>query len=310
MKKITASGLILLMILFCFSACTGEGYPISVDGERISSGVYAYYYSTSGDRDKTIEKCMSDIAAQRLMKDEGITLSANYKRLVAEETDSKWSMFSAYYESIGVTKQDITTALTGQYNKKELLDYYYGEKGKEAVSTEKIKSRLDKTYVGFKAIEASYMKLSGMGESVSLSDAEKKKLKSRFEAMAESINKGTMTINDANKSYNESIGIIVTQNPETALIKKGDVLYSDSFFDEVSKLGKGKAGVIESGNTVYLVQRQTITNEEDGFVFMYRSEMLEILKMKAVEAKIAEISEGFKVKINKSLCKDAEEKIA
>jgi hypothetical protein len=117
-------------------------------------------------------------------------------------------MFSAYYESIGVTKQDITTALTGQYNKKELLDYYYGEKGKEAVSTEKIKSRLDKTYVGFKAIEASYMKLSGMGESVSLSDAEKKKLKSRFEAMAESINKGTMTINDANESYNESIGII------------------------------------------------------------------------------------------------------
>jgi hypothetical protein len=43
---------------------------------------------------------------------------------------------------------------------------------------------------------------------------------------------------------------------------------------------------------------------------MYRSEMLEILKMKAVEAKIAEISEGFKVKINKSLCKDAEEKNA
>ena len=309
MKKAVVLIVLAPMMLSSFSACTGEGSPISVDGNLISAGVYAYYLSEIKDADKTAEICKMSAATENLMKTEGITLSANYKRLIADETDSKWSLFSSYYESIGVTKQDLTDALTAEYNKKELLDYYYGEKGKTPVSDEKIKSQLDKTYVGFKAIEASYMKVSDMGESVSLSDEEKKSLRSRFESMAKSINSGHMTINDANKTYNESIGIIVTQNPETALVKQGDVLYGDNFFAEVSKLKKGEAAVIESGNSVYLLQRQVITNDDDGFIFMYRGEMLEMLKMKALEKKISEIAQSLETKVNKRLCKEIAESV-
>ncbi len=309
MKKSLVLIVLTLIVFSCFSACTGEGYPISADGNRISAGVYAYYLSESKDALKAEEICRLSAATEKLMKTEGITLSANYKRLIADETDSKWSLFSSYYKSIGVSKQDITQALTAEYNKKELLDYYYGEKGKTPVSHEKIKAQLDKTYVGFKAIEASYMKVSDMGESVTLSDAEKKNLRSLFESMAKSINSGVMTINDANKTYNESIGIIVTQNPETALMKQGDVLYGDSFFDEVSKLKKGEAAVIESGSSVFLLQRQVITNDDDGFIFIYRGEMLEILKMKTLEKKISEIADGLEVKINKRLCKEIEDRV-
>ncbi len=309
MKKAVVLIVLTLMMVSCFSACTRVGYPISADGNRISEGVYAYYLSKTKSEGEAARICRLSAAAEKLMKDENITLSANYKRLIADETDSKWSMFSSYYESIGVSKQDITQALTAEYNKKELLDYYYGEKGKTPVSHEKIKAQLDKTYVGFKAIEASYMKVSDMGESVTLSDAEKKNLRSRFESMAKSINSGVMTINDANKTYNESIGIIVTQNPETALMKQGDVLYGDSFFDEVSKLKKGEAAVIESGSSVFLLQRQVITNDDDGFIFIYRGEMLEILKMKTLEKKISEIADGLEVKINKRLCKEIEDRV-
>ena len=307
MKKAVSVIVLTLIIVSCFSACMGEGSPLCVDGKLISAGVYSYYFSETKDADKTTEICKMSDAAENLMKTEGITLSANYKRLVADETDSKWSMFSSYYESIGVRKQDITQALTGVYNKKELLDYYYGENGKTPVNDEKIKSQFDKTYIGFKAIEASYLKISDMGESVTLSDTEKKNLRSRFESMAKSINSGAMTINDANKAYNESIGIIVTQNPETALIKQGNVLYGDNFFNEVAKLKKGEAAVIESGNRVFLLQRQVITNDDDGFVFIYRSEMLEILKMKDLEKKLSEIADSFEVKINNRLCNEISE---
>jgi hypothetical protein len=309
MKKAIVLIALTLMVLSCFSACTGEGYPVSADGNRIPAGVYAYYLAEMKDADSTVEFCRSAAAAERLMKDEGITLSANYKRIIADETDSKWSLFSSYYESIGVSKQDITQALTAIYNKKELIDYYYGENGKTPVSDDKIKSQLDKTYVGFKAIEASYMKISDMGESVSLSEAERKNLRSRFESMAKSINSGAMTINEANEAYNESIGIIVTQNPETALIKRGDVLYGDSFFDDIAKLKKGQAAVVESGSSVFLLQRQVITNDDDGFVFVYRSEILESLKMKDLEKKIEDLAESLEVKINKRLCEEIEEKV-
>lgn len=310
MKKVFALVLSLAVFVLCFSACTGESYPVMAGESRIPSGVYTYYLSESKNADEALEKCKTYEATRVLMKEEGITLSANYKRVVAEETDSKWSLFSAYYESIGVTKQDITQGITAEYNKKELLDHYYGENGKNPVSTDKIKSELDKTYVGFKAIEASYSKLSDMGDSVSLSDSEKKSLKTRFESMANSINSGAMTINEANEKYNQSIGIIVTHNLETALMKQGDVLYGDNFFSDVSELNKGQAGVIESGNSIYLIERQSITSDDDGFVFVYRAEILEKLKMPAVEKKIAEVSESVEVKVNKRLCKDIEEKLA
>ena len=310
MKKVAIMLLSLAVILSCFSACTASGYPVKVGESRISQGVYAYFLSISKNADEALEMCKSYEATRLLMKKEGITLSANYKRVVAEETDSKWNLFSAYYESISVTKQDITQGLTAEYNKKELLDYYYGEKGKDPVSDKKITAQFDKTYVGFKAIEASYLKLSDMGESVSLSDSEKKSLKKRFESMAKSINIGAITINEANESYNNSIGIIVTHDLETALMKQGDVLYGDNFFKEVSKLVKGQAGVIESGNSIFLVQRQGITAEDDGYIFIYRGEILEKMKMPAIEKKIAEISAGLEVKVNKRLCKETEEKMA
>ena len=308
MKRVAILLLSLAVILATFSACTSGGYPIKVGESKISQGVYTYYFSQRENEADVLEICKEYEATRVLMKNEGITLSANYKRIVAEETDSKWNLFSAYYESIGVTKQDITDGLTAEYNKKELLDYYYGEKGKSPVSNNKLMSEFDKTYVGFKAIEASYLKVSDMGESVSLSDSEKKSLKNRFESMAKSINSGAMTINEANESYNQSIGIIVTHNLDTALMKQGDVLYGDNFFSEVSALNKGEACVIESGNSIFLVQRQTITSEDDGYIFMYKGEILEKLKMSAVEKKISEIAETLQVNTNKSLCKDIKEK--
>mgnify|MGYP003295887257 CR=1 FL=1 len=310
MKRIISLALIAVIIVGCFTACSSQGYPVAVGDFKFSQGEYAYCLSITKDKDEAVARCKTYAATKKLMNNEGISLSANYKRIVAEETDSVWSLFAGYYENIGVTKQDITSVLTYEYGKKELLDFYYGENGKNKVSDKKITKEFDNSYVGFKAIEASYIKLSDMGESVELSDNEKKKLKNNFTSMAKRINSGEITIDEANEIYNESIGLIVTQSLDTALTKQGDVLYADTFFSQVQKLDKGEAAVIESGNSIYLLQRQEITNDEDGYVFMYKSEILEKLKMSAVQKKLDNISANLEVKINKGLCKDTEEKQA
>ncbi|MBO7319497.1 MAG: hypothetical protein J6V06_05695 [Clostridia bacterium] len=309
MKRIISLVIIALVIVGCFTACSSQGYPIAADDIKFSEGEYAYCLSITKDKDTAMELCKTYAAARKLMANEGISLSANYKRVVAEETESKWNLFSAYYESIGVTKQDITSVLTYEYAKKELLDFYYGENGKDKVSDKKIRSEFDKTYVGFKAIEASYTKLSDMGESVELSADEKQKIKNSFTSMAKSINNGSMTIDDANESYNESIGLIVTQTLDTVLTKQGDVIYKDEFFSQVQKLSEGEATVIESGNSIYLLQRQNITNEEDGFVFLYKAEILEKLKMPAIEKKLASLVEDMQIKVNKRLLQDTAERV-
>lgn len=305
MKKVISLIIIMIVIVGTFAGCVSGGYPLAIEGTRISEGVYTYFLSETKDKDKAIEVCKSLVAAENIMKAEGISLSANYKRVVAEETDKKWSLFSAYYESIGVTKQDITSALVYEYGKNELLDYYYGDKGKKSVKDSRLRSEFDKTYVGFKAIEASYIKLSDMGESVSISDSEKSAVKKQFSSMAQSINSGTMTIDRANEKYNESIGLIVTQTLDTVLVKEGNVLYDDNFFSEIAKLRNGEAAVIESGNSVFLLQRQSIANEDEYF-YLYKSEMLEKLKMDDIEKKIAKAAQGYNVKTNNSLIKDIE----
>ena len=308
MKKAVSLVVIVLVIVSTFAGCVGGGYPLAIEGTRIPQGVYTYFLSQEKTPDKTLEVCKTLVASENIMKAEGISLSANYKRVVAEETDKKWSMFSAYYESIGVTKQDITSALTLEYGKKELLDFFYGDKGKKPLKDSRLRSEFDKTYVGFKAIEASYIKLSDMGESVTLSDREKSAIRKQFTSMAQSINSGTMTIDRANEKYNESIGLIVTQTLDTVLVKKGNVLYDDSFFSSIAKLGKGKAAVIESGNSVFLLQRQAIANEDEYF-YLYKSEMLEKLKMDDIEKKLLKESAGYNVKTNNSLIKDIEDTV-
>ena len=309
MKKTVSLVILLTLIASLFYGCTGQGSPMAINDSRISEGVYAYYLSESKSREAVEDICLKNIAAENIMKKEGISLSANYKRIVAEETDKKWSMFSAYYESIGVTKQDLTTALTYEYNKKELLGYYYGDNGKKPVSHKKLMAEFDKTYVGFRAVEASYIRISDMGESVSFSDKEKSDLKKQFSSMAKSINGGSLTIDKANEKYNDSIGLIVTQTLETVIVKEGNVLYGDDFFKKISELKKGECAVIESGNSIYLLIRDDIATQDSEYFYLYKSEILEKIKMPDIEKKLLKESAEYTVKTNKSLMKDIEEKL-
>lgn len=309
MKKTVSLAILLMVIVSLFSGCVGQGSPLAINDSLISEGVYAYYLSESADKETATDICIKNIAAENIMKNQGISLSANYKRIVAEEADKKWSMFSAYYEKIGVSKQDLTTALTYEYNKKELLDYYYGDKGIKPVSDEKLMAKFDEAYVGFRAVEASYIRLSDMGESVNLSDKEKSNLKKQFSSMAQSINSSALTIDKANEKYNESIGLIVTQSLETVIVKESDVLYEDDFFKKVSAVKKGECAVIESGNSIYLLIRDDIAGQDSEYFYLYKSEILEKVKMPDIEKKLLKESAEYTVKTNKGLIEDIEEKL-
>ena len=126
--------------------------------------------------------------------------------------------------------------------------------------------------------------------------------------MADCINKGSMSIDRAKEKYNESIGLIVTQTLDTVLVKEGNVLYDDGFFSSLAKLRKGQAAVIESGNSVFLLQRQDIADNDEYF-YLYKNEMLEKLKTDDIEKKIAKESAEYKIKTNKSLMKDIAETV-
>lgn len=295
LKKLFSAVLIIICVLSLTSCTGGRGY-VKLFGEKIPEGVYNYFLAEAGgEGDEAVAAAEYSvkkyIAAERLMKKEGITLSTNYKRMVAEETEKLWSMFSAYYEEIGVTKQDIAEIKSREMMKKELLHFYYGAGGRGEVSEEKLRSEFAKKYVGFKAVEGSFIKVNDIGESVEMAEEEKKALRKKFEAMAEKVGSGT-DIDTVNESYNESLGLIVTQSLSLNVIKENDPLYSEKFFSEVSALSYGEAAVIESGSSIYMLQRVRVDSDDETFS-LYAAEVLEDMKMASVEKKIKKLTDEF-----------------
>ena len=127
-----------------------------------------------------------------------------------ENTENLWSLFSDYYDSIGVSKQDITEIQTHESRMLQLLDHFYGANGKDPVKEIDLKERFVDMYVGFKTIEGSLTRTNDKGETVPLTEKEIKETEKLFSSMAKSINDGTATIDELNIQYNDSLGIIVT----------------------------------------------------------------------------------------------------
>ncbi len=303
MKKLIAL-LSAALILFSFASCGKEEYPLTFENHVVTQGLYNYYKAaTSSEKRENAEEaarqyCREYLAAIKLMEKEKITLGSEYKRLAAENTENIWGLFADYYNGIGVTKQDITRVQTHESRLLQLLDHFYGATGKEPVKEIDLKERFVDMYVGFKAIEGSLTRTNDKGETVSLTEKEIKETEKLFSSMAKQINEGTATIDELNTEYNDSLGIIVTSPLSVLLTKDKDPMYDDSFFTDVSSISHGKARVIKSGDSIYVIERQTIaTDDEDAFM-NYRSEVLKDMRMGKIEKKIKNLIEKMDIKEN------------
>lgn len=316
MKRFIALLGVILIILSFASCGKADDHPYSCDGQVVTKGVYNYYLDTvrnnpkeyGADKDDTesikeaVKTCCGEyLGAIKLMENEGITLDSEFKRLAAENTENIWSLFSEHYESIGVTKQDITKIQTHESRLLQLLDHYFGADGEKPVSDADMKEEFVDMYVGFKAIEGSLTKINDSGEAVELTDKEAKELEALFRSMATKINNRTATIDELNEEYNESLGIIVTAPLSTQLMKEGDPMYDDDFFSQVYSISHGYAKMIKSGSSIYVIERQTIaTDDEDAFM-MYRSEVLQSMKMETIEKKITKLIKKMTIEENGKL---------
>ncbi|MBQ8028999.1 MAG: hypothetical protein IJ262_06300 [Clostridia bacterium] len=303
-------------LVFLFSSCSkGNSAPVTVENESISSGVFAYYldkimsYPEDYDADlkntqqlfeKAATLCSYHAAANSIMKEEKISLSHSGKADIAAETESEWSLFGEYYKSIGISKPDLTEINTFEEKKEQLVEYYYGADGKNAVSDDDLKQKFVEMYIGFKAFEGSFTKTNIKGETVPMTEKEKEALIADFRKMADKINEGA-SIDSVYEDYCVSQGLIAISSPEVILMKDKDPMYADDFFKKVSTISHSKAAPVTSGSSVYVVQRVTIaTSDEDAFE-QYRSTVLQEMKMPAVEKKISSVAKKSKVETNEKI---------
>ncbi len=312
-------------ILLCLCGCgKTEKNAFSAGELKVSAGIYAYYFdkvSASPEKYEVAEVSRENIAAAaekacreylgaiKLCESKKLTLSNDFKRKAAENTENIWKLFSGYYEKIGVTKQDITEISTHECRKQQLLEYYFGVNGISPVADMDLKEEFVDMYVGFKAITGSLTRENDKGETLMLSEQEIAETEKQFREMAAKINGSLATIDEMNVEYNESLGIIVTGSLPTELMRDGDPMYDDDFFEKMLTFSHGRAGVIISGSSIYVVERQTIaTADEDAFA-QYRAQVLESMKMPSVISKIEKTVKGMTVVKNDAVTKAVEETI-
>lgn len=305
MKRIIFLLTVLMLFVFSLTSCTSKNEAkMTVEGISVKEGVYNYYLDeaskeaeSDGKAEETaLQKCKEFAAAQLLLKEKELSVRAYFKRKTAEDTEALWNMFGEHYLQNGISKADINSVIFTQYVKKELLHYYYGTDGVTPVSVMDLKEEFVDLYIGFKAIEGSLTKENEMGETVALSDAEVTALKKKFSSMASQINNQTATIDELNESYNEAEGLIVTDTLPVILAKKDDGLYEESFFDAVMDIPHGFARVVQSGTSIYVVERAVIaTNDEDAFA-QYSEEILEYMKMDSINKMITKRADKCTVK--------------
>ncbi len=292
----TLAVLLCAVLLLLLSSCGGNTEPAFViDGVPVSQGVYEYFRREAKRDENTNEaaaakaaeaQCRQLVALDSYIRRHKITVRADLKSDVAARTEGEWEFFGAHYRAMGLTKGDLTRINTFDAQKKQLVQHFYGVGGKHEVAESDLRQSFVKLYVGFKAFEGAKTTRGPDGESVPLSEDEQTALVEQFRQMAADANGGA-DLDALYASYCETQGLIVTTPLSVSLMKDGDPMYDDDFFEQVAALGYGSTGVIQTKSTVYLVQRVAIAaNDEDAFD-AYRDEVLYHEKLPAIETLVA-----------------------
>ena len=186
----------------------------------------------------------------------GTVLSAADKAALSKKLNDCWTVYGAYYESIGVTKQTVEKIYLSEAYETALLTYFYGEGGEREVAAADILTELNKAFIVYRDIKSSFSKTESDGQTTELTDAERELLISRFKTAAKEINSGTLTVEEAATRLNSEND---NTQPDVTAARKGTPLCSEEFFEQVAAAKQGKASVIQSDGAVYLVWREKVT---------------------------------------------------
>lgn len=318
-RKATAICLLAVILLLFFGGCAKQTVFMTVDDKSVSKELYTYYLDKvlsshesygieAADRDAASDSavmcCKQYVASLKLMEKEGITFSAMNKQLVADKVEKLWSLYSAYYERLGISKPDITEAISHEYRIKQIIDYYYGPDGLEPTDDADLKEEFVDLYVGFRAISVPLTKTDSLGQEVPLTEKEKEEVMNVFRAYRTQINEGEKTIDEVNVAYNNSLDIIVTENLEINVVKIGDPMFIEEFYSTMLEISHTRAGLIDCGNTLYLVQREKIATTDDDEFYLYRSDLIEELKGDDARQKVDEFAQTLTCEFDKETAKE------
>lgn len=161
LKKAVILLITVLTATLAFSSCNKKS-SVSVNGVPVSEGVYNYYYDIekNSDEDKSQQEisdaALSDVAAYVAVnsefKNRALSLSSEDKNEISQNVNNYWHVFSVYYNTIGVSKQDLQKIEESKKYKDAVMADYYSENGDQPVTDDELRSYFSENFIAFKAV--------------------------------------------------------------------------------------------------------------------------------------------------------------
>ena len=290
LKKAVILLITVLTATLAFSSCNKKS-SVSVNGVPVSEGVYNYYYDIekNSDEDKSQQEisdaALSDVATYVAVnsefKNRALSLSSEDKNEISQNVNNYWHVFSAYYNTIGVSKQDLQKIEESKKYKDAVMADYYSENGDEPVTDDELRSYFSENFIAFKAVTGYLPSGSDTDE------LEKQALLQNFTQYAGAVNDGA-SIDEVGAALEN-----VNTDSDTVVIGKNDSSYPDGFFDSVSAIEPGKTGAFIAGDYVYIVSREDVSGNDNLFS-TYRIKCLKEFCGEEFDKKLSEISKAYK----------------
>ena len=320
MKRCAALLLCLLLCAGLFFGCEKQSaVPLRVGETAFSKGVFAYILNEtmkgapeSAAREDVLASaaraCAVYAALEEQLRTLSVKLPAEQKQQAAQRTRGLWQYFSAHYRALGMEKSDLTTVCTWEAAKQALALHLYGEGGKEEVSQKKLRTWFGETYAGYRGFSESLFKTNAKGETVPLSDAEKKELTAQLEALRLRAQNGE-TLDALYKEYSKAKGLLITTDMEVTELKKGDPTVNEAFFEKVRALKKNKIAVLENGSALVLLQRIDLLAKDTPYFDAAKDDVLLAKKLPAVEEALQTKAQTMDAQTDARLCAEIYERV-
>lgn len=318
-KRITAVIGILAFICITFSSCGGAGYALSVDNERVSSEIYAYYLDRaisenkelSFDEQKVIalNMCAEYVAVTNKYNELSLSVSTKRKDEISVKVNSLWRLYYRYYEKIGVSKQTLIKIYEKEAYKITILLAYYDTNGSSPVSEEKIKAHFSDNYTVFKAINDYLTTVNENGEYTPLQGDALAAKQSAFKSMADKIS-GDVTIDTVYSEYMAEQKQTSVNEIPVSVISKSSKNYPSGFFEKVRAIAQNDADAVTLGDYIFCVQHLNSFGENNQYYNLYREDCLISLVQSDFEETVLKWVSGLSVRENSIKIKKVSKTVA
>ena len=283
MKKIISLFLCLALLAGTLCGCSvtlpwqkeRRSMVMTVSGADIGSDLYAYvltqilrtpakYGLESPTRETAEEKavriCTEYVAVNTAFQNEGLRLSAEYKKQIADNVSTKWSFYRNYYDAVGVTKQTLTQYETCEARRAQMIEHLYGKGGAKAVSDVEWNAYYAVNYVTFQSVNGYLTQTDSSGKATRLPEAKITEAENLFRTMCDAV-RGGSSLEDVCRAHTDSPYILSTE-AESITINRETSNYPKEFFESVQKMDEGAARVIETADYIFLVVKQSSKKDE------------------------------------------------